>query len=528
MRLVYALQFRVEDSARPGESSLPDLLKGEVTAWIADWYKRRLGLDISFPDATETIAPHPLHTIDVAYSVPHADGAAHYAITWRYPAEPDDRLLWESRCEWATTSGRTEFSFLLRLASREFLIAPPSFAIRRPRILRAVVQNYRCYSGGLELSLRPARVRIATLDALLSALQSKDRRLPIVLLSVDPFTDKPLADPVEVADKLVGLAHVYVLDDKWTAFALTDKIGKPLSCFNGAVRTYWPGFEIDANPFDHPVILPVRISSIQDGRPLSEYLLRRLAAISTLRFAYGVITRDALAAVQSRRQAEIDALRIQAEGTGDYDELLKLADEELAELRSRNKDLSQRAVELEDELATAKANVAALLSVHEPEALTEAVPLTAPEEEVRTVRQAVDVAAARFSDRLVFLKSAYTSADDSPYGQPDKVLQAIEAMDDVTEAWRESIRNKKSMGLLEEAFEARGFAYKAKESMTSAGKWSEEYNAVHEGRRVSIEPHLALGKGGPDTCLRIHFFKDDQTGRFVVAHVGRHKTNTRT
>ena len=38
MRLVYALQFRVEDSARPGESSLPDLLKGEVTAWIGDWY----------------------------------------------------------------------------------------------------------------------------------------------------------------------------------------------------------------------------------------------------------------------------------------------------------------------------------------------------------------------------------------------------------------------------------------------------------------------------------------------------------
>ena len=62
--------------------------------------------------------------------------------------------------------------------------------------------------------------------------------------------------------------------------------------------------------------------------------------------------------------------------------------------------------------------------------------------------------------------------------------------------------------------------------MTSKGKWGEEYETTYKGRRVSIEQHLALGKGGPDTCLRVHFHIDEEDEKFVVAHVGKHKTNT--
>jgi hypothetical protein len=62
--------------------------------------------------------------------------------------------------------------------------------------------------------------------------------------------------------------------------------------------------------------------------------------------------------------------------------------------------------------------------------------------------------------------------------------------------------------------------------MTSKGKWSAEYEATYQGRRVPIEQHLALGKGGPDACLRIHFYTDTEENKYVIAHVGRHKTNT--
>jgi len=157
MRLVYAMQFRVAPLTGVGDVDLPNRLKADVVVWIGEWYRQRQGLNISLPTTTQIVTPLPLHTIDVAYSVPSVSGAGHYAVTWRYPAEPDDRLLWESRCEWATICGDTEFSFLLRLASREFLVAPPAFEIRRPRIVRTIVQKYRCHSGGHEVSLLPCR-----------------------------------------------------------------------------------------------------------------------------------------------------------------------------------------------------------------------------------------------------------------------------------------------------------------------------------------------------------------------------------
>jgi hypothetical protein len=64
--------------------------------------------------------------------------------------------------------------------------------------------------------------------------------------------------------------------------------------------------------------------------------------------------------------------------------------------------------------------------------------------------------------------------------------------------------------------------------MTSKGKWGNEYEATYQGQKVSIEQHLTLGKSGPDTCLSIHFYTDEKEEKYVIAHVGRHKTNTST
>ena len=60
----------------------------------------------------------------------------------------------------------------------------------------------------------------------------------------------------------------------------------------------------------------------------------------------------------------MDGLRVRAKDSGDYAALLQVADDELAGLKMLNKNLSQRATELEEELATAKANVAALLRIN--------------------------------------------------------------------------------------------------------------------------------------------------------------------
>jgi hypothetical protein len=43
-----------------------------------------------------------------------------------------------------------------------------------------------------------------------------------------------------------------------------------------------------------------------------------------------------------------------------------------------------------------------------------------------------------------------------------------------------------------------------------------------------LGPHLLLGKGSPDTCLRIYFYIDEELRAFVVGHVGRHLGDTTT
>ncbi len=47
------------------------------------------------------------------------------------------------------------------------------------------------------------------------------------------------------------------------------------------------------------------------------------------------------------------------------------------------------------------------------------------------------------------------------------------------------------------------------------------------GMRSGLNP-TNTSPGGPEACLRIHFFIDDEASKFVVAHVGRHKTNTKS
>lgn len=527
MRLVYALQFQIAAPSGVKGASVPEMLKKDVAAWIRDWYQYWKKVDVSVPETSQFITPLQGHSIEVSYNNVAISNVIHHSVTWKYPAEQDDRLIWESRCEWASIGEDTEFSFLLRIASREFVIAPPQFNVHRPRIIRAIVKKYNCSSGGIALSALPIHVRVEDLSSFLEVLHSSHRRLPIVLFTDEPFSGKPLADPTLAQDKLVGLAHVYLLD-KWACFALTDKLGKLHSCFGGAIRVYWPGFTPSSHPYDHPVLMQTRIEGIQaEGKRVSDVFLRQFAPASTIRFAYGPITRVAAAAVQAARQSEVEALRKEAAKAGDYDQLMKLADEEVAEYKKHNTELIRRVEELENELATAKENITALSIFREIEPLATTSNAQA-ETVISSVSDAVKVAARRFVDTLIFQKSAFDSADDSPYSQPDKVLQALEAMDDVCRTRRDALRRKQSIGLLEEAFSSRGFVYKAKCSSTSTGKWGEEYVTNYGGSRVSIEPHLALGKGGPDTCLRIHFFMDDDTGHFVVAHAGRHKTNTKT
>jgi len=108
---------------------------------------------------------------------------------------------------------------------------------------------------------------------------------------------------------LAGIAETYYLADKWAGFALTDVVGKRYSCFNGAVRIYWPDFDPAESSFS-PVYISEKLSRI-DGR-LSDNLFRQLAGLSAFRYVTGPVTTNAREHLQEERSREMEELRAAA------------------------------------------------------------------------------------------------------------------------------------------------------------------------------------------------------------------------
>jgi len=360
----------------------------------------------------------------------------------------------------------------------------------------------------------------------LQRIESRQRRLQIILVSRTTMAEKCLIDPGQLAEQLAGIAETYYLADKWAAFALSNAIGEHYRCFNGALRVYWPDFDSAGTPFS-PIYLPEKINQL-NGK-LGDMLFRQLAGISAFRYTTGPVITDALEMLDIERRSELEEIKTAARDRGDLDELLALADQENAQLSEQNRRLQTENESLKASLELAQENFRAMsLGAAAPNEETDS--LETSEEgtvfEPRSVGDAVLAAREHFANTLTFLDSALDSAIDSPFEQPRKGYQAFLAMHEVCLGWRDSLRTGRSVGSFEQTFARKGFEYTSRESMTSRGKWGEEYEATYDGRKVSIEPHLAVGKGGPKTCLRIHFYADKEKQRFVIAHAGRHKTNT--
>lgn len=143
---------------------------------------------------------------------------------------------------------------------------------------------------------------------------------------------------------------------------------------------------------------------------------------------------------------------------------------------------------------------------------------------VASVAGAVELADRRF-ESLVFLREARVSAEDSNYQQPAKVFQAFEALDELAGRRADGTLNRSIGDWLKE----RGFNYTAHESKTTMGKWGGQRTFRHNGAKITMEEHIKFGIGpDPANHLRIHLTWDDADGRWLIGHVGRHLTNTKT
>lgn len=206
--------------------------------------------------------------------------------------------------------------------------------------------------------------------------------------------------------------------------------------------------------------------------------------------------------------------------------------QDIYDLEDRLKAAEALNTELSRECETLRSNAMSLAS---GSAWAQSQPLTqataAPGQPSQSTPETVEEAArtvARSARHLTFLPSAFDSAADSPFRHPDRVKQALEALDEVAAIWAKGLKTGGPVGSLRQLFKQRGFVYADDVSQTSKGKWGDEYRATFEGKDYDISPHITIGAKQADSCLSIHWAWDKERQSALVAHVGRHKTNTKT
>jgi hypothetical protein len=146
-----------------------------------------------------------------------------------------------------------------------------------------------------------------------------------------------------------------------------------------------------------------------------------------------------------------------------------------------------------------------------------------------TVLEATRRAAAA-SGHLIFTEAAFESAADSPYRRPAEIADTLAKLDELAGLFADPAGFGRS--LVQAAGEA-GLNYKHDVSEIARSQNKQAYTVTHDGHRLDLGPHVALGSGsGAGFIARIYLHVADGGGDVprgvYVGHVGRHLPDTTT
>lgn len=204
--------------------------------------------------------------------------------------------------------------------------------------------------------------------------------------------------------------------------------------------------------------------------------------------------------------------------------------DELESVRAHRDELLLQVQELRDAAETDERTIGRLsaLLAETGGSAEDAAAGAAAERPPQTVLDAVR-RAADHAEHLVFTADAFDSAGDSPYRRPEEVLDALEKLEELATKF-----DAGAMGAsLSQAATELGLTYKQGVSEFARSRNPHAYAITHDGHRLELGPHVALGSGsGAGFIARIYLHVADGSGDvprgLYVGHVGRHLPDTTT
>ena len=233
---------------------------------------------------------------------------------------------------------------------------------------------------------------------------------------------------------------------------------------------------------------------------------------------------EAVAAERERRQeaesrAQAERSRREAAEAAASD-----ANERREASQARVAELERQVSALQQELKQTQENFKTLTSAAPANGAPTGVEVEVEDAAPADVEGAVRLAKMNF-DRLHFLNEAEESARDSLYNQPERVYSTFEALDELA--------GERAIGSIgrsvEDWLRERGITYSPHESQTTMGMYGGERTYHYGNEMIAMPEHIKFGIGpDPRFHIRIHIYWHEDESRWIIGHVGRHLTNTKT
>lgn len=432
-------------------------------------------------------------------------------------------------------AGHVSLSLVIRAMWARDRIAPPRFDMRSPRLARTVLEHFDVRDAQHTLGTEPAILDAAGVPAFIDGLLlNRSRTRPVVFVADDPRQMAPNVDPDELASELAGLAHVYTSLYGRPAWELNRRLGH-LGCPPGGVRIWWPGLTRESDPYRHPRLSAQALRNWRGPSPVARifHQISAAAAVNGLPPAHVKLRREARLA-QAAQATDAGALELYEFALQENDDLtadlaaarsnLELVTESRDMLELERDDLADKLKQAEDERdrlhrVYGSALAAATTTIDDGPAGED----EPDEPELKTVRAAVD-AAVPCCPHLEFADRAFESADDSPFENPEAILDALVKLERLAALWARA-DGIGGMDLAQKAASL-GLDWKIDVSGTAKGRFARLYEYTWDGRKLTMGPHVRLGSGsGAGKIARIYLNKhepeDPRQRRLIVAHVGK-------
>ena len=510
-----------------------------VTRIIQKWIVKKFG-DESIPDKPRNFRWNRVsRSVDIIYEydklfycarIVHADNEVANR-TWTTEVEVSksgNKLLIGTKVQYTSDSPAKDYH----------LASIPSF-------IRKINNRVRLYDAGKAVDQLFIIASQQDLELLCCVIGDDTRSCPVIVISENGSLDPDIAPFFEVdkgyhvdgnklANSLQFLAHVYYLPLTYQS-EFCNMLGSEWGTYNGAIRTYYPGFLIEdregMNAYDHPFITTGKIlpmNYINDAG--KEYIAGHA-------FRHILTHRIKIDNMTSRIDWNKNGIslyykanrRIQAASENDIEELRELSDyycEQFDLKESERLQYEQERDEVREQLKNALS-----INIHNQQRiftlekklkeLNANPPMIYPSSYDEIVQWVIE----NFSGRIELHKRAVKCLKDNPV-YPDVVLlcKAIELLGTTYYDMKMGFLGDKTV--FDQCCNQLKVENSATGSVASAGTQGKSYEVDYQGSRRRLDMHLKGGKSmnshDDRERFRIYYFWDDDSNRIVIGHLPGH------